>query len=129
MRLLLDTHVWLWSLSQPERIAPNVQRQLRDASTELWLSSISLWEALLLRAKGRIQIEGDVGGWVGQATRHLREAPLTHEIVVAADRLPFSHADLADRFIAATAQVLKLTLVTADQRLLGLGEIATLANR
>jgi PIN domain nuclease of toxin-antitoxin system len=43
--------------------------------------------------------------------------------------MPLPQADPADRFLAATAKVLKLTLVTADQKLLGLGEISTLANR
>jgi PIN domain nuclease of toxin-antitoxin system len=65
---------------------------------------------------------------VAKATLHLREAPLTHEIVVAAQELPLD-SDPADRFLAATAEVLGLTLVTADNRLLGLGKIATLANR
>jgi PIN domain nuclease of toxin-antitoxin system len=59
----------------------------------------------------------------------MREAPLTHEIVMAAQELPLQHSDPADRFLAATAGVLKLTLVTADHRLWGLGEISTLANR
>ena len=48
---------------------------------------------------------------------------------LAADQLPLSHSDPADRFLVATAEVLGLTLVTADERLLGLGEIKTLANR
>ena len=51
------------------------------------------------------------------------------QIVLAARRLPLPHRDPADRFLAATAQALGLTLVTADDRLLGLGEIKTLANR
>jgi PIN domain nuclease of toxin-antitoxin system len=59
----------------------------------------------------------------------MREAPLTHEVVMAAQQLPFDHPDPADRFLAATAEVFALTLVTADVRLLGLGTIGTLANR
>lgn len=59
----------------------------------------------------------------------MREAPLTHEIVVATQELPLSHRDPADRFLAATASVLGLTLVTADAHLLGLGTIATLGNK
>jgi hypothetical protein len=66
---------------------------------------------------------------MAKATMHMREAPLTHEIVVVAQELPLEHPDPADRFLAATAEVLGLTLVTADRRLLGLGKIATLANR
>jgi len=106
-----------------------VQHELRDGNNELWLSPVSTWEALLLQAKGRIRLQGNVRDWVTKATTHLREAPLTHEIVAAAQELPLEHQDPADRFLAATADVLGLTLVTADHRLLGLGKIATLANR
>ena len=129
MRLLLDTHIWLWSLAEPNRLSRHVQQELRHIHNELWLSPVSTWEALLLHAKGRIRLHGSIQDWVERATRHLREAPLTHEIVVAAWELPLQHPDPADRFLAATAEVLGLTLVTADHRLLGLGKIATLANR
>jgi PIN domain nuclease of toxin-antitoxin system len=129
LRLLLDTHIWLWSLGEPKRLSRRVKQELRDTNNELWLSPISTWEALLLHAKGRIQLRGSTRDWVGEATRHVREAPLTHEIVLTARELPLSHQDPADRFLAATAEVLGLTLVTADERLFGLGTIATLANR
>ena len=102
---------------------------MADRNNELWLSPISTWEALLLDSKGRIQLHGDPAEWVARATARLREAPLTHEIVLAAQQLPLAHADAADRFLAATAQTLGLTLVTEDERLLGLGEIKTLVNR
>jgi len=129
LRLLLDTHIWLWSLAEPNRLSRQVQRELRDVHNELWLSPVSTWEALLLHAKGRIHLHGSIQDWVARGTRQLREAPLTHEIVVAAWELPLQHPDPAARFLAATAEVLGLTLVTADHRLLGLGKIATLANR
>ncbi len=102
---------------------------MKSTTNELWLSPISVWEALLLYGRGRIVIEGDLDSWLARATACLREAPLTHEIVLAAHQLLLPHPDPADHFLAATAQVLGLTLITADQRLLGLGEIATLANR
>jgi PIN domain nuclease of toxin-antitoxin system len=128
LRLLLDTHIWLWSLAEPKRLSRRVQQELRDRNNELWLSPISMWEALLLHAKGRIRIHGSMRDWVGEATLNLREAPLTHEIVLAAQELPLAHQDPADRFLVATAEVLGLTLVTADERLFGLGTVATLAN-
>jgi PIN domain nuclease of toxin-antitoxin system len=93
------------------------------------LSPVSTWEALLLNAKGTIRLRGDLAAWLARATAHLREAPLTHEVVLVAHQLPLPHPDPADRFLAATARVLGLTPVTADERLLGLGEIRTLANR
>lgn len=129
MNLLLDTHIWLWSLNDPSRLGKRVLYELRNPANELWLSPISTWEALILNAKGRIQLPADLSRWLAQATAPLSEAPLTHEIALAAGLLSFSHNDPADRFLAATAQVLQLTLVTADVNLLGLGDISTLANR
>ena len=129
MKLLLDTHIWIWSLAEPKRLSRHVQNELKDRDNELWLSPVSTWEVLLLHSKGRIRLHGNFREWVTMATAYMREAPLTHEIVTAALDLPLSHQDPADRFLAATAAVLGLTLVTADQRLLGLGTIATLANR
>ena len=129
LKLLLDTHIWLWSLHDPARLGRRIQQELRNPENELWLSPISTWEALVLNAKGRIRIYGDLEDWVSRATAPFREAPLTHEVAFAATQLSVPHADPADRFLAATAQLLDLTLVTADANLLGLGEIATLANR
>jgi PIN domain nuclease of toxin-antitoxin system len=91
--------------------------------------SVSTWEARLLHSEGRIELHSNVRDWVTQATVRMREAPLTHEIVVVAQELPLPCQDPANRFLAATAAVLGLTLVTADHRLLDLGAIATLANR
>jgi PIN domain nuclease of toxin-antitoxin system len=83
----------------------------------------------MLNAKKRIQLPPDLARWVREATSPFREAPLTHDIAVASHKIPVSHNDPADRFLAATARVLRLTLVTADVNLLGLGDISTLANR
>ena len=129
MKLLLDTHIWLWSLAAPARLSKHLRNVLLDPANELWLSPVSTWEALLLHARGRIRLHENPREWLSKATANLREAPLTHEIVLAAEGLPLKHPDPADRFLAATAGVLHLTLVTADRRLLGLGTIATLANR
>ena len=128
MRILLDTHIWLWAYLEPRRLGPRLLRELRNGANELWLSPISTWEVLTLHGKGRIQLPSDIDPWLHNAAGATREAPLTHEIALAASRLPL-HQDPADRFIAATAQVLDLILATADQRLLGLGQIRTLANR
>jgi PIN domain nuclease of toxin-antitoxin system len=128
LNLLLDTHIWIWSKVDPKRIGNRAAAELSKSNNELWLSPVSVWEALVLMHKGRIRVENPFA-WVERAAEQLREAPLTHEIVRTGLGLPLSHADPADRFLAATAKVLKLTLVTADERLLGLGEIATLANR
>jgi len=129
LKLLLDTHIWIWSVAEPKQLSRRVQNELNDENNELWLSPVSTWEVLLLQSKGRIQLHGNARDWIMRATALMREAPLTHEIVAVAQELPLPHQDPVDRFLAATAEVLGLTLVTADHRLLGLGTIATLANR
>jgi PIN domain nuclease of toxin-antitoxin system len=128
LRILLDTHIWLWNFQDPRRLGRRVLRYLQDKENELWLSPMSTWEALTLNHKGRIRIHEDLANWLARATAGTREAPFTHEIALAARRLSM-HQDPADRILAATAEVLDLTLVTADERLLGLGTIRTLANR
>jgi PIN domain nuclease of toxin-antitoxin system len=128
LNLLLDTHIWIWSKLDPARLGKRAAVELSTGSNELWLSPISVWEALALMQKGRIRVENPFA-WVERAAEQMREAPLTREIVSVGLALPLPPGDPANRFLAATAKVLKLTLVTADQRLLGLGEIASLANR
>jgi PIN domain nuclease of toxin-antitoxin system len=128
LKLLLDTHIWIWSLLEPNKLGTRLQRELQETSNEQWLSPISVWEATVLQRKGRLLIPGNTLDWFERALTGLHEAPLTHEVALLADQLPL-HGDPADRFLAATAKVLGLTLVTADERLLGLGDIATLANR
>ena len=80
------------------------------------------------QCKGRARLSGDPESWLARATRGLREAPLTQEIAQAAVKIAL-HRDSADRFLAATAQILDMTLVTADEKPLGVGTIQTLANR
>jgi len=128
LKLLLDTHIWLWLLQDPNRLGPQAFQALQDTKNELWRSAISTWEVLTLNFKARIQLKGNLADWLARATAGTHEAPVTHEIALLARQLPLHH-DPADRILAATAQVLDLTLVTADNRLLGLGNIKTLANR
>jgi PIN domain nuclease of toxin-antitoxin system len=127
LNLLLDTHIWIWSQLDPKRLGKLTAEALSTAGNELWLSPVSVWEALTLMQKGRVRVENPFT-WVERASEQMREAPLTREIVSTGLALLLPHADPADCFLVATAKVPKLTLVTADQRLLGLAEIAGLAN-
>jgi PIN domain nuclease of toxin-antitoxin system len=131
MKLLLDTHIWLWALLDPDRLTPAVRAALASGENELWLSPISVWEAHLLAERGRVRVDVAPAEWVARMVQALprREAALTADIAVASRRLALTHDDPADRFLAATAHVLGLTLVTADVRLIGSTEYAVMANR
>ena len=131
MRLLLDTHIWVWSQLEPDRLARNVRAALEDLESELWLSPISVWELLLLIERRRVTVAGEPEAWVRDALRvsPLREAPLTHAVALESRRVTLPHPDPADRFLAATARLLDLALVTADARLLAARPCKLLANR
>ena len=131
MRLLLDTHIWIWSLLDPSKLSRRVRAELESPDNELWLSPISVWELLILIERGRVEVDKDPIPWAAEVSRAsaLREAAVTHDVAVESRVIDLPHQDPADRFLAATARVYDLTLVTADDRLLGSRRIATLANR
>ncbi len=131
MKLLLDTHIWIWSLIEPVRLVERVRAALESSDNELWLSPISTWEALLLVERGRISIPGDPQALVSDMLKAgpFREASLTHAVAQESRSLSLEHSDPADRFVAATAVVYDLTLVTADARLLRGKGYRTRANR
>jgi len=131
VKLLLDTHIWLWALLEPELLAAPVRDALQSPENELWLSPVSVWEATMLAERGRVVVTSDVQAWVRGLLAALprREAPLTFEVALMSRRLELAHQDPADRFIAASACVHELTLVTADERLLEAKGYAVLANR
>ena len=131
MKLLLDTHIWLWSLLEPQKLAKRLVRELENSSNELWLSAISTWETVVLAEKKRIVIPGEVSAWIAAALKAspLREAPLTHEVAMETHRVRLAHRDPADRILVATARTFNLTLVTADAHLTKLRDIPILPNR
>ena len=119
MKLLLDTHIWIWSLLEPARLAPRIARALNNPANEKWLSPISIWECMVLAEKGRIKLNIGFEEWIARALAEFPsiEAPLTAEVVLAMSKIHLPHRDPADAFLAATAKVFQLTLVTADARL------------
>jgi PIN domain nuclease of toxin-antitoxin system len=132
MRLLLDTHVWVWSLEEPRRLRPKVASALTGSSVELWLSPISFWEVAVLIQAGRIRLKGFSGPrqWIEEALSRapMHEAPLNGQIAIESRYVRVPHEDPADRFLAATAVVHGLTLVTGDERLLAGKGYRTMAN-
>jgi PIN domain nuclease of toxin-antitoxin system len=129
MKLLLDTHAWLWRLLDPGRISAAAESAIVDRESELLLSPISVWEALILARKGRLALEPSPGEWVLDALRRSAPsaAPLNHGIAMRSEALDgFASEDPADRFLVATALEHGLTLVTADSAMHAFAPLATL---
>lgn len=133
MNLLLDTHIWLWSHAEPERLTKRVTAALADDRNQLWLSPISIWEFLLLAERDRVRVRAGSAppDWVEAALSRvpMHDAPLSREVAIRSRSVRLEHEDPADRFLAATADVYELTLVTADDRMLRGKGFRTLANR
>ena len=129
LRLLLDTHIILWSAAEPEKLSQNITEELKNNSNELWFSPISVWEILLLAEKGRISLGPDIENSARDIFRKipLNEAPLNKEVAIQSRFVLLPHQDPADRFIAATAIVYDFTLVTADSRIISAKDVPVLA--
>lgn len=119
MNLLLDTHVVLWSLSGNPRLKPNIVDILEDEESVLFVSSITAWEICILQEKKRINIKtDDVSKFIKKYFKKIPyiELPVTTEIAIQSRLINLPQADPADRFIAATALVHDLTLVSFDKQ-------------
>jgi PIN domain nuclease of toxin-antitoxin system len=131
VRLLLDTHIWLWSLTATRKLHARVRDALADDAHEIWLSPISVWEYLLLAEAGVVGDRAEPYAWLAKALRAYpyRDAPLTREVAIESRRIELPHRDPADRFLVGTARVLDLVLVTSDRRLIAAAGVKVLSNR
>ena len=130
MKLLLDTHIWIWALNQPDQLSAKVRRALQKPTNELYLSPISIWEARHLERRGRIRLRQPFEVWVKQALERapMREAPFTLAVSLLAVTIELPQPDPGDVFLAATAITSGLTLVTADEQLIGCPGLSVLVN-
>ena len=118
MKILLDTHILIWAQLTPDKIPAAAADALENMDNELWFSPVSVWEMIHLIQRGRLQVRGDLFKWVEDAVAGIHEAVLNRHVAAQSRRIATPHEDPADRFIAATAQVYDLTLVTTDGNLL-----------
>ncbi|MBI4479635.1 MAG: type II toxin-antitoxin system VapC family toxin [Acidobacteria bacterium] len=131
MRLLLDTHIWIWSVLQPHQLSQLVAQMLSDTGNELWLSPISVCELVYLVEKRRLELDLPTGVWLQSAMQRLavREAVVSYQVALETNSVRLPYRDPADRLLVATARVYDLTVVTADERLLRVPGLPVLANR
>ena len=129
MKLLLDTHIILWSLADPAKLSHEAGTALESESNELWYSPVSVWETMLLAEKGHITLGVNIEKSVRNIFQRIpiTEAPLNLEVAIQSRLVNLPHQDPADRFLAATALVYDLTLVTADSRIINAEAVPVLS--
>ena len=121
--IILDTHAWVWFISEPARLSKraevSIERALRK--NEILISSISAWEVALLVSQKRLELTMDVSEWISSSEKlpFLRFVPIDNTIAIQAVHLPLPpHSDPADRIIIATSLQFGAPVVTMDKKIL-----------
>ncbi|MEZ4632964.1 MAG: type II toxin-antitoxin system VapC family toxin [Deinococcales bacterium] len=119
MNYLLDTHIWLWSLLEPDKLNEDIIQVLDNRDHEFFISPITVWEILILAEKGRISLRPAPDIWIAEALKQspVQEAKITNAIALKSRLIELPHQDPADRFIAATAWENDFILITEDEKL------------
>ena len=115
MRLLLDTHVFLWWVSEWGRIAEPARRAIANPGNQVFVSAVSGWEIGVKRAKGKLVAPDNLAAIV--TDKRFEHLPLSFVHAERAAALPRLHGDPFDRMLIAQAQTEGLTLVTRDKRI------------
>jgi PIN domain nuclease of toxin-antitoxin system len=119
LRVLLDTHCWLWLVGEPHRLSEASRQMLSDPESELLLSAASAWEIAIKFALGRLRLPQApsvlVARWMEED--RVGALPIAHAHALRAGELPAHHGDPFDRLLVAQAQIEGLTLLTADREL------------
>ena len=119
MRLLLDTHTFIWMDDAPSRLPQRVQRALEDIDNGLLLSLVSVWEIQIKAQLGRLNIQNSVANLVErhQESNGIELLPITLPHVLALSELPPHHGDPFDRLLISQARVEGIILVTKDENI------------
>jgi PIN domain nuclease of toxin-antitoxin system len=120
VRVLLDTHVWLWMLTDPDRLG-EASELVEDRSNDLLLSAASSWEITIKVSLGRLEVPQPLEEYLPARIRSSQVTPLAieHGHVLGVGSLPPIHRDPFDRLLVAQARALGIPLLTADVRLEG----------
>ena len=119
MKVLLDTHAFLWALMQPDKLSAKVRKRLEDPGTEILVSAATAWEIATKFRLGKLPGAGAVLADYDGAITGLRavELPMRHAHALKAGGYPQAHRDPFDRMLAAQACIEALPLVSRDKAL------------
>ena len=115
MRVLLDTHAFLWANAEPDRLG-TWRAMVEDVTNELLLSAASSWELATKAAIGRLELPEPVASYVPSrmAALGVTAVSIEHRHALGVAALPMHHRDPFDRILIAQAQLLDVPILTAD---------------
>lgn len=115
MKLLVDTHAFLWFMAADDRLSEAARHAMEDPGTEWYLSAASVWEMAIKSSLGRLTLPAPADAYVAEKVRQgLRVLAVEWPHAVEVEHLPFHHRDPFDRLIVAQAQAEALCVVTKD---------------
>ncbi len=115
MRVLLDTHILLWALVEPDRMHVTAQDLLESPETQVFFSAANIWEIAIKRTLNRPDFDAEPDAIrIGALQTGFEELPVTGVHAVAVRHLPNHHRDPFDRLLIAQAQTEPLLLITDD---------------
>jgi PIN domain nuclease of toxin-antitoxin system len=119
VRVLLDTHCWLWYLLAPQRLNPVATEVLRDQQNQVYFSAASAWEIVVKVGTGKLSLPLPPTRYIPSRLAELnhQSLPILQSHVLRVEQLPYHHRDPFDRVLVAQAQEEELQLMTADQAL------------
>jgi PIN domain nuclease of toxin-antitoxin system len=114
MKVLLDTHAFIWAITDERRLSPRARSLI--ASSELWWSVVSLWEAIQKAQVGKLSLPLPAGPFLtGElSSNHVRLLPVSLSHVLRVEELPLHHRDPFDRLLIAQSIEEKWPIITAD---------------
>lgn len=124
MNLLLDTHVLLWALDTPSRLAIDIRRDLEDPQTPVYFSAASIWEIAIKASLGKIEFQHSAEEIAhGAIDTGFIVLPITADHAAAVQRLPLHHRDPFDRLLVAQALSIPAYLLTVDTALVAYSDL------
>jgi PIN domain nuclease of toxin-antitoxin system len=120
MRLLLDTHAFLWATGKPALLSPAARDAVSDRANDVYVSAAVAWEIAIKAGRGKLRLPMGPATFVPSriAALGFTSLPISLDHALAVAALPATHADPFDRILIAQAQFEGLTLVTRDATML-----------
>jgi PIN domain nuclease of toxin-antitoxin system len=119
MRLLLDTHVFLWAAADDPRLTGDAREAITDRQNDLFLSVLSAWEIVIKHGLGRLELPQAPVSYVRSRMSMfgMSRLPMEFEHLAQVSELPRIHRDPFDRLLVAQAQTEGLSIVTGDENI------------